>query len=430
MRTRFTTCFSMFIILMGLAIVSGFSNKAEAAGFAIYEWGARGNALGGAMIAKADDPSAIAWNPAGITQLEGTHMSAGVAMLSPKMDLTTTEGGVSTVNSMTENVFFVPNVYITQQINDNVWLGVGTFTRFGLGTEFDSKWSGRYASYNTAIETYSFNPNLAYKFNEYISFAAGIEFMKVRADLRKTLDAARQYDTSTYNTDVDQRIVVNGFTPGFNAAIHITPSEEWSIGLSWRSKMNHRASGCASYEVTPGAAALGTGLFNDSEVSMDMNTPHMIFGGVEYKPLKNLSLEFDAVYSMWSDYSSIDYHFDKASAVGLNDISSPKKWNDVWKFQVGVEYLPIEDLALRVGYFYDQSPIPDGYIDYMLPTSDRQNVSFGIGWKYQGFSIDAAYNYLWMKDRTIDARTADHIVATKVTNSRTHIVSLDMGFEF
>ncbi len=429
MRTKFTACFGVLIVLMGLAIVPCLSSKAEAAGFAIYEWGARGNALGGAMVGKADDPSAIAWNPAGITQLKGTHMQAGVAMISPKMDLTTTYGGTSTKNSMTENVFFVPSAFITHQINDNVWVGVGTFTRFGLGTEFDENWAGRYASYNTAIESYSINPNIAYKFNDYVSVAVGVEFMKVRADLRKKLDASRQNNPSTYGSDVDQRLLVNGFTPGVNAAIHVTPSDQWSLGFSWRSKMDHKAEGSASYNV-PAAVAATSPLFQDSEVSMNMNTPHMMFGGVEYKPMENLSIEFDAIFSMWSDYSAIDYHFDKVTAVGRKDIRADKKWNDVWRFELGVEYLPIEDLALRAGYFYDQSPIPDGYIDYMLPTSDRQNVSLGIGWKYESFTIDAAYNYLWMADRTMDARPAEGIRQTEISNSRTHIVSLDLGFEF
>jgi len=429
MRTRFTACFNVLTLFIGLAVIAGFCGKADAAGFAIYEWGARGNALGGAMVAKANDPSAVAWNPAGITQLKGTHISAGVAMISPMMDLSTTYNGVTTKNSGTKNVFFPANAYITHQINDNVWLGVGAFTRYGLGTEFSEDWYGRYASYKTSIETYSFNPNLAYKFNDYISFAAGIELMKVRADLRKKLDASGQYIPTTYAADVDQRIIVNGFTPGFNAAVHITPSDEWAIGLSWRSKMNHRASGSASYRL-PAGMPQPPNAYNDSDVSMDMTTPHMFFGGVEYKPLKNLSIEFDAVLSMWSDYDSIDYHFDKATAITVNDVSVTKKWNDVWKFEVGVEYLPIEDLALRVGYFYDQSPIPDGYIDYMLPTSDRQNLSLGLGWKYKNFSVNAAYNYLWMKDRNVEARPADHILKTEITNSRTHIVSLDMGYDF
>ncbi len=431
MKTKFTACLGMLIILMGLAIAPGLSSKAEAAGFAIYEWGARGNALGGAMVAKADDPSAVAWNPAGITQLEGTHMQVGVAMISPKMDLTTTYNGASTKNSMTNNVFFVPNVFVTHQVNDSVWVGVGSFTRFGLGTEFDENWAGRYASYNTAIESYSLNANIAYKFNDFISMAVGLEFMKVRADLRKKFDASGIKDPTTYNTDVDQRIIVNGLTPGLNAGIHITPNDQWRLGLSWRSKMNQRASGSSSYNVSPGAAAINiNNLFNDSDISMDMNTPHMIFGGIEYKPIENLSLEFDAVYSMWSDYSAIEYHFDNAAAVGRTDVESTKKWNDVWRFEVGMEYKPIEDLALRVGYFYDQSPIPDGYIDYMLPTSDRQNVSLGIGWKYENFKVDAAYNYLWMKDRTIEARPTEGVLHTEISNSRTHIVSLDLGFEF
>ena len=431
MNTKITVWSGILIILLGLAIATGISSKASAAGCAVHEWGARGNALGGAMVAKADDPSAVAWNPAGITQLKGTHLLTGASMISPKMDLTTTYNGVKTKSSMTENSYFPPNVFLTHQVNDNVWLGVGTFARFGLGTEFDENWPGRYASYNTAIHCYSLNTNIAYKFNDFISMAVGLEFMKVRADLRSKIDATpgSPKDPTTYAADVDQRGIVRSFSPGINAGIHITPNDQWRLGLSWRSKMNHRASGSVSFNVPDGLAVPAT-IFNDSGATMDLNTPHMIFGGIEYKPFKNLSLEFDTIYSMWSDYSAIDCHFDKITAIGIKDVQATKKWNDVWRFAVGVEYNPIEDIALRVGYFYDQSPIPDGYIDYMLPTSDRQNVSLGIGWKYENFTIDAAYNYLWMEGRTIEARPKEGILHTELSNSRTHIVSLDVGFEF
>ncbi|CCO24485.1 OmpP1/FadL family transporter [Maridesulfovibrio hydrothermalis] len=426
MRTKFTVCLSILLILAGLAVIPGMGSKAEAAGFALYEWGARGNALGGSLIARADDPSALAWNPAGITQLEGTQMQMGVAVITPKTDITTSFGGTSTKTSMVNNAYFPANVYMTHQINENLWFGLAGFTRFGLGTEYNEDWAGRYSSYNTSIESYSLNPNLAYKFNKYISIAGGLELMKVRADLRKKLDSTGVKDPTTTSTDVDQRIIVNGMTPGFNVGVRITPTEKWSVGLSYRSKMNHKASGSASYNVP---ASVTSALFNDSEISMAMKTPNMVFFGVAYEPLDNLSLEVDAIWSQWSDYSELTYYFDKATAIGTKDVTVMKKWQDVWRFQVGLEYLPIEDLALRVGYVYDQSPIRKGYEDYMLPTNDRQIISTGLGWTYDSFTVDVSYMYLWMKDRTIKART-DGVLDTKIDNSRTHIVGVSMGFKF
>ena len=167
MKIRFTACLSMVLVLVGLVLSSSLCGKAQAAGFALYEWSARGNALGGAMIAKADDASAIAWNPAGITQLEGTQTLAGVSLIAPSNDMTTSYNGIDTKESTNKKVFVPPHAYITHQVNDSLWLGVGTFTRFGLGTSFDQNWSGRYSSYDTELNSFSVNPNLAYKFKSF-----------------------------------------------------------------------------------------------------------------------------------------------------------------------------------------------------------------------------------------------------------------------
>ncbi len=428
MKARFTACLTMLLILAGLAMVPGMGSKAEAAGFALFEWSARGDAMGGAMIAKADDPSAIAWNPAGITQLEGTQTLVGAAAISPKNTLTTTYGGSQTDADIKEKTFVVPHAYITHQINDNVWLGVGAFTRFGLGTSYSESWQGRYSSYDTAIESYSLNPNIAYKFNEYLSVAAGIEFMYVKADLRKKIDSSLVYDPNTSAADVDQRIRVDGLTPGMNVGLRLTPTKDWAIGFSWRSKMRHKADGKATYERP---ASVTTAFYNDTDITMNMKTPNMFMFGTSYNIMDNLSVEFDAIWSQWSDYSELTYEFENTNAIGRNSVTVQKKWEDVWRFQFGVEYEPIDNLALRAGYVYDQSPIRKGYEDYMLPTNDRQIVSGGLGWTYKNFSVDASYMYLWMKERTIEARAASTgILDTTTKDSFTHIVGLTMGFNF
>jgi long-chain fatty acid transport protein len=427
MKVKFTACLAVLLLLAGLTVVPGMGSKAEAAGFALFEWSSRGNALGGTMIARADDPSAIAWNPAGITQLEGTQTMVGVSAIAPQNTVTTTYNGQETSASIKEKVYFPPHAYVSHQLNDNVWIGVGAFTRFGLGTKFDDTWQGRYASYDTSIESYSLNPNIAYKFNEYISIAGGIEFMYVKADLRRKIDASGQNNPNTYAADVDQKLKVDGVTPGMNIAMRITPTEDWAIGFAWRSKMRHRAEGKATYDKP---SSLNTALFNDSDITMSMKTPNMFSFGTSYDIMDNLSVEFDAIWTQWSDYSEITYEFDSITAVGRNTVVAEKKWQDVWRFQFGVEYEPIENLALRAGYFYDQSPIRKGYEDYMLPTNDRQSVSGGIGWKYGNFSVDASYMYLWMKERNIEARPAAGVLDTTTKDSITHIVGLSAGFNF
>ncbi len=416
-------------LLLCFAFITICAAQANAAGFALYEWSARGNALGGALTAIADDPSAVAYNPAGITQLEGTHTLAGVSAIAPQNDVKTTYGGAEKTESIKEKYFFPPHAYITHQMSDNVWFGFGAFTRYGLGTTFSESWRGRYSSYDTSIESYSFNPNFAFKINEYISVALGMELMYVKADLRSKKDPTGALNPdSSGATDVDQRIRVDGITPGFNAAVRVTPNDQWALGFSYRSQMNHRADGNVRYDVPVGVDT--TNLYNETDIVMSMSTPNTFAFGVAYKPLENLSFEADAILSQWSCYSELQYNFSSAKAIGVKKAVVAKKWRDAWRFQFGVEYSPIETIDLRAGYVFDQSPIREGYEDYMLPTNDRQIVSGGIGFNYDDFVLDFSYSYLWMKKREIDARPGTGVLDSETENSITHIMGVSLGYTF
>lgn len=110
---------------------------AGAEGFALTEWSSRGLSLAGGMVGRADDPSAIAYNAAGITQLPGTHVMGGFAAIAPMgtidLDL---DNGSHTSTTTKPHIWAAPHAYITHQLNDRFWLGLGLFSRFGLGNEF------------------------------------------------------------------------------------------------------------------------------------------------------------------------------------------------------------------------------------------------------------------------------------------------------
>ena len=129
------------VLLLAVGLQSGYG-----AGFGLYEGSARGNALGGTMVGRADDPSAIYYNPAGITQLSGMQVMVGATAIRPSTTVKTMTpaGEVSTESE--DNTWIPPHLYGTYQVVDNVWAGVGLFSRFGLGTEFPSDWPGRYNS--------------------------------------------------------------------------------------------------------------------------------------------------------------------------------------------------------------------------------------------------------------------------------------------
>lgn len=137
MRTLKTWVMACCLVLLA-------TQMSFAAGFGIYEWSARGNALGGATVGRADDPSAIASNPAGITQLDGLQVLAGFTAIHPVLDIRT---GNTWTSSDKDALWIPPHFYATWKVNDRYSIGLGTYSRFGLGSVFDENWAGRYNSY-------------------------------------------------------------------------------------------------------------------------------------------------------------------------------------------------------------------------------------------------------------------------------------------
>ncbi|MDL2291050.1 outer membrane protein transport protein, partial [Desulfovibrio sp. OttesenSCG-928-F20] len=162
-----------------------FAGNAFAEGFALYEYSARGVALGGSMMARKPDPSAVAYNPALITQLKGTHVMAGVTAIYPKgkMRWTDPDTGEQGRTLLKNSIWYIPHGYFTHQINDDWFFGIGEFTRYGLGFEYPHDWPGRFNIYEVSLVSASLNPNIAWRATDKLSLAAGVEIVYVNLDL-------------------------------------------------------------------------------------------------------------------------------------------------------------------------------------------------------------------------------------------------------
>ena len=180
----------LFTLLMVIVSVVFSAELCSASGFALYEASARGDALAGALVARADDPSALFFNPAGITQLPGLQIMAGATFIMPSTDVTTTSRTGAVTTSTVDNTWIPAHLYATYQATDKVWLGLGIFSPFGLGTEFPEDWPGKYNSYKAVIQTIVVNPNIAFKVNDKFSFALGLDLMWFDLDLKRKIDTS------------------------------------------------------------------------------------------------------------------------------------------------------------------------------------------------------------------------------------------------
>lgn len=167
------------VVGLWVALVLGVASSAMAEGFALTEWSARGLGLASGMVGRADDVSAIAYNAAGITQLPGVQVMGGMGLIAPMgaLSLDTKYGKAETTTKPA--VWAAPHAYASWQLNDSLWLGLGVFSRFGLGNSYDQNWTGRYNLYSVNLQTISAVPTLAWKINDILSVSAGLEIMNI-----------------------------------------------------------------------------------------------------------------------------------------------------------------------------------------------------------------------------------------------------------
>lgn len=407
-----------------------FSGAAWAEGFALYEYSARSIALGGAAMARKPDASCIASNPALLSRLPGTHMMIGATVIRPDGSMkTTSPGGESQTTNLESSTWAIPHAYFTHQISDKLAFGVGEFTRFGLGFDYPSDWPGRFNIYGVELQTFSLNPNLAVAFTDQFSMAAGVEVLYANLDLKKRATFPG-LPASVFEVDTDIK-GADDVGYGFNLAAHYQFDEQWAAGLAYRSQVRVKAFGDTTYtkitDNTPGGMGdmLMQNVFNNGQTHSTVILPDSVSGGIAFSPIPELSLEAGVVWTRWSTFRNLRIHM--PGPVGAKD--SFKYWDDSWRFNVGVEYEPLDWLVLRAGYVYDQSPMSEANEDYLVPTDGRNIYSAGLGFNLDSWTVDLGYAFIDPKGRSYEARPQDGVLSSKAEGD-SHIVSMSIGYEF
>jgi long-chain fatty acid transport protein len=424
----------LFFLILGIPGLAG------AAGYGIYEWGARGQGLGGAMTARGEDPSTVVYNPAAMTQLPGTHVSAGMTFIRPsgtvEPDDSSLHGGEGE-----DNTWIIPNAYLTTQLGERYWFGMGLYSRTGLGTEYDDdeNWFGRYNSMYAGIKQISLTPNLAIKLTDSLSMGVGLEVAYIEVNLQTMIDAADPKNPGTGGGFFDVKQKLKGGDPGygFNLALHYKPIDWLSFGASYRSKIEVTMKGDADFSnigslAVAGDAAKTLGQAYGDSFKATEPLPAMLSLGVMVKPLDKLSVSFDLLRTYWSAYNELKIEMTNSVLPSPADtIVKKKNWKDVNRYQIGLEYALYDWMDLRLGYVYDESPVDPDHAEYQIPSNDRQIYSIGSGFHWDAWTIDVAYSYLTVKERNFkDSKERGVNTASTFEDGDSHIVALNLGYRF
>jgi len=433
----------VYIILLIIWSISVASRQVFASGFAIFEQSTHGASLGGAFVATADDASALWYNPAGISQLAGTHVMVGTIGYYGKTDINfDNRGTAETTGSVTP----VPHLFCTRQISDIIWAGVGFFAPYGLSTEFDEDWDGRYNGYYAGSVCLEMNPNIAFKITDKLSVGVGFSMQRFEVEMKQKVDPEEAFvkgavsqgmsETEAYllsgllgldsAIDANQKVTVKdtaSFRYNFSTLFRV--NETLSFGLSYRSKVDHKLSGKALYQNIP--TGLSDAIY-DADVKGTLTLPDLLWIGVAYHVSPEFTIEVDFLRTGWSSYKTLLY--DIGNEIG--EVTMDKNWKDVNSYRLGLEYDFSNSLALRFGYLYDESSIPKNTIDYGIPSDDRHVISTGLGYSTGKWTIDTMYCRVLLVDkRRIETRPDEGIIyGATIEKANVHQLGLSVAYEF
>jgi long-chain fatty acid transport protein len=366
-----------------------------AAGFRLPEAGVKAMGMGFAFTAQADDPSAIYFNPAGLTQLKGQNVMLGVTYVREnggEFTGTTPLTGGATVSETQKSLdFFIPNAYYTNtNASSGIAYGVGIFAPFGLGQEYKDQNTSIFRNQVTKIDlmTIVVNPTIAFQINEFLSIGAGIDYMYGSVEYLKTpvLGAGAQFKANLEGT---------GDAWGYNFGLLLKATKNLKIGFNYRSAFHLNIKDGdfkASDNTVPLPVPMGT-----TKASGMLELPATAALGVAYT-LDRLTLSADADWTFWSSYNELKI---TNATVPAYSTTSPKRWKDVCALRLGAEYRVTDPLALRAGFVYDPTPVPADTLGPELPDATRMNYMVGVGYKIGKVTIDLAGMYIDKFDRTV-----------------------------
>ena len=410
-------------IAVGLGLVLlGAAGTASAAGFKVNEQDAKAMGMANAFTAQADNPSALYYNPAGITQLSGTQVSLGSLVINaPQTEFTGSFGSASGIEKAKRDIFIVPTFYATHSVEGTpITLGFAVNSIYPLAKAWDDGGIQRYVIQDISIKPINFQPTIAYKVNDQLSVAAGLDMTYAQVSLKKMVGLPAGGGNVTELGILSTDGTATDF--GYNFGLMWKPCSTIKVGVNYRSKIKLNIDGTADFLAT---TSIGAGAIpaTSSNATTSITLPDSLSMGISWKANDKLTLEVDAERTGWSSYDKLVLTLPQFTAI--SNAPGPKNWKDVWAYKVGGQYSVTDNLDLRAGYAFDKNPIPDSTLGPELPDSDRHNFSAGIGIHKNNVALDLAYMYVMFKDRTV-ANT----IQTGTYSSDVHIMGANLTVKF
>jgi len=282
-------------------------------------------------------------------------------------------------------------LYLTYQTTDNISLGLAIYTPFGSSTVWND-WAGSDIVNDISMKVFYIQPSFTYKFSDFFSASASLIMAYGEVSYNKDIN---RYLTDEEGNKTNAQLE-SGMTgaAGYGLSFALKPSDKVSLGFNYRSKVTINAKyGKAEFNNVP---AFLSNKLSYAGFSAELPMPAELGAGISWKPMDKLLLAFDYNYTYWNVYKELNIQFKN----GLPPSIAKKNYHNTYTLRFGAEYQLQDNMYVRAGYYYDESPVSEGYFSPETPSLDSNNYTFGFGYQMKKMMFDFSLLYVSGKERT------------------------------
>lgn len=389
-----------FVLMFILAIFT--AGQCLAGGFSLYEFGGRASGMAGATVAQAYDISTIFYNPAGLSFIGGTHFYGGTSLIFPGTKFVGVQPIFDkTVHQAKSQMFYPLGIYFSHQFGERLSAGVGFTSPFGLGLKWKDDFPGRVISKNVDLKSFYISPVISFKISDNLSIGGGPDLVISKVLLQRNVLIFSSEGSPGYEVGEVKLKGTSDLALGFNFGL-MYRTEKIGLGFLYRHSIENKFNdGKADFTIfnnlsVPNIAAVAASVLKDQGGKTQINYPNFFAVGLHYQLTSKLGAEFDYHWFNWSKYDQLALNFDNPD---LNE-TIHEDYEDSYELRFGVHYQITEQLSLRAGYIYDKTPQPTKSVAPDLPDNNRNDFTFGLGYQFGNFSVDAGYMLVSSDERT------------------------------
>ncbi|MDR1694518.1 MAG: OmpP1/FadL family transporter [Lactobacillaceae bacterium] len=388
---KLLTLTAIGVVLASNAYSSGFHLKEQSVS-------ALGNAFAGAT-AGAEDISYSYFNPAGITRHKGSQVVFGTTYVAPKSKVSNVSAGIPSApgdsnpggwipdtNLQGKDIIknaAIPNFYASKQLNEDFTIAMALNSPIGMITKYDNSWAGRLHGTLSNVKTYTFTPTVAYKVDEKVSIAAGLQIQHITARLRNAVNVGAG--------PVTGRAALEGEATdlGYVLGVMYEYSDKTRFGLGYRSRIKHKLKGDLDVY-----APSGTPLVYGRDINARITTPALLSIGAYHDVNDKWSVMAELQRTYWETFKELRIYNDAGGVASQTD----EMWKNTMFYAVGTSYKINDQWKVKAGLGFDKSAVKKQFKTPRVPDSDRNWYSLGAQYAYsENLAFDFGYTFIKAK---------------------------------